>query len=86
MSTRKRTDFVNARRWIIRDTAAPVIGAVITTYLFWGTWWLVLGFIALQALLAWVLVDEDRRELRREQRWQRWVDEHTTIRNDFPKD
>lgn len=68
---------MNARKWIIRDTTAPAIGAAITTYLFWGTWWLVLGFLALQALLAWVLVDEDRKELRREQRWQNWINENT---------
>lgn len=84
---RQRAALLKLLRWsVVIDLAAPAVGAAITTCIFWGAWWLVLGFLALHSLLAWVLVSEDLRDIRREQRWQRWVDEHTTIRNDFPKD
>lgn len=71
---------------LLMDVFWPAAATAVTTWLFWGTWWLVVGFLLLHSLLAWVLVSEDLRDIRREQRWQRWVDEHTTIRNDFSKD
>ena len=69
------------------DVFWPLLAFLGTAWLFWGEWLLILGFAALDTLLAVACVTEDRRELRREQRWAAWLAEHAApTRTDTPKD
>lgn len=71
---------MKARAWIIADVVWPLAAFLGVLWTAWGNWLVITAFAVLNGVLVWICVSEDLRELRREQRWQKWINDNTRKR------
>ena len=72
---------MNARTLLGVTAAASAGLQVLIVFGAWGNWWAVAALSLVNFCVAWLCITEDLAEMRRDRRWQLWLEENTPSKN-----